>query len=176
MLYVCAVQIPNTGGTGLVSCLWFHICYAHRDWPKLWRAILLYNRWADDEWLWRLCDCSSSFVGSDNGGGHKSGSGEQRIKLLGRMAGSCRHDHLLTLKGFHNKWAETETILFSRAISCNVWHQSSHSWCVSSLMSSECPLNWAAIGPEPLGRWHAWMASPVTIGWPKEETTGITQI
>lgn len=167
---------PRQEGIGLMSCLRSHTCHAHRTGPNFGGQSCPQNRWADDEWLWRLCDCSGSFVGLDNGGGHKSGSGEQRIKLLGRMAGSCRHDHLLTLKGFHNKWAETETILFGRAISCNVWHRSGHSRCVSSLMSSECPLNWAAIGPEPPEQRHAWMPSPVAIGWPREETTGITQI
>lgn len=167
---------PRQGDTGLVSCLWTHTCYAHRTGPNFGGQCCPQNWWADDERLWKLCDCSGSFVGLDNGWRHKSGSGEQRIKLLGRMAGSCRHDHLLILKGFHNKWAETETTLFGRAISCNVWHRSGHSWCVSSLMSSECPLNWATIGPEPPRQWHAWMPSPVTIGWPREETTGITQI
>lgn len=116
------------------------------DGPKVWRVISpeFVSWWwmaVKPLWLLRL-HCSWN-----NGGGHKSGSGEQRIKLLGRMAGSCRHDHLLTLKGFKNKWAETETILFGEAISCNVWHWSGHSWCVSSLMSPECPIKLGCYRP-----------------------------
>lgn len=110
------------------------------DGLNVWQAILLGEFvswwWMAVKPLWLLMlHCRPN-----KGGGHKSGSGEQRIKLLGRMAGSRRHDHLLTLKGLNNKWAETETILFTEAISCNVWDWSGHSWCVSSLMSSECPI------------------------------------
>lgn len=105
-----------------------------------WRVILLpkiVSWWwiaVKSLWLFRM------HCWSNKEWGHKFGSGQQRIKLLGRMAGSCRHGYLLTLKWFHNKWAETETILFSEAISCKVWQCSGQCWCLSLLMSSECPI------------------------------------
>lgn len=137
------------------------------DGPKVWRVISApeFVSWwwmaVKPLWLLRL------HCGLNNGGGHKSGSGEQRIKLLGRMAGSCRHDHLLTLKGFKNKWAETETILFGKAISCNVWHWSGHSWCVSSLMSPECPIKLGCYRPSTTGAMLCMNDSPGTYWLPE---------
>lgn len=144
------------------------------DGPKVWRVIstLEFVSWwwmaVKPLWLLRL------HCGWNNGGGHKSGSGEQRIKLLGRMAGSCRHDHLLTLKGFKNKWAETETILFGEAISCNVWQWSGHSWCVSSLMSPECPIKLGCYRPSATGTMLCMNDSPSTYwlpAWRKQLAT-----
>lgn len=144
------------------------------DGPKVWRVISTpeFVSWwwmaVKPLWLLRL------HCGWNNGGGHKSGSGEQRIKLLGRMAGSCRHDHLLTLKGFKNKWAETETILFGEAISCNVWQWSGHSWCVSSLMSPECPIKLGCYRPSATGTMLCMNDSPSTYwlpAWRKQLAT-----
>lgn len=148
------------------------LCQNHG--PKVWRVISTpeFVSWwwmaVKPLWLLRL------HCGWNNGGGHKSGSGEQRIKLLGRMAGSCRHDHLLTLKGFKNKWAETETILFGEAISCNVWQWSGHSWCVSSLMSPECPIKLGCYRPSATGAMLCMNDSPSTYwlpAWRKQLAT-----
>lgn len=144
------------------------------DGPKVWRVISTteFVSWwwmaVKPLWLLRL------HCGWNNRGGHKSGSGEQRIKLLGRMAGSCRHDHLLTLKRFKNKWAETETILFGEAISCNVWQWSGHSWCVSSLMSPECPIKLGCYRPSATGAMLCMNDSPSTYwlpAWRKQLAT-----